>query len=354
MASLSITSQKLAQRDAKRPGVVDSNKARSLGLLFCCAALVLTILFSLGVGARYIPLPTVVDALLAYDDSDDHAIIAALRAPRTIMGVMVGIALGLSGALIQALTRNPLADPGILGVNAGAAFFVVLGIGLFGVVGLSGYVWFALAGAISATVVVYLIGSAGRGGATPLRLTLSGVALGAVLGGVTSAIALLDPSTFDRMRQWSAGSLVTTGFDSLSTIWPFLFIGYGIALVVARPLNAVALGDELATSLGANLWRTRALVVIATTLLAGASTAAVGPIGFVGLMVPHVARWFVGPDQRWIFAYTAVLAPILLLVSDIVGRVVLAPGELQVGIVLAFIGAPMVILLARRGRVSGL
>jgi iron complex transport system permease protein len=354
MALLSMTRQKLAQREAKRPGVVGSNRARFFGLMLCFGVLILTVMLSLGIGARYIPIGTVAESLFAYNDSDDHAIIAGLRAPRTIMGVLVGIALGLSGALIQALTRNPLADPGILGINAGAAFFVVIGIGFFGMTGISGYVWFALAGAIIATIVVYLIGSAGRGGATPLRLTLSGVALGAVLGGITSGISLLDPGTFDRMRQWSAGSLVTTGYDALSTVWPFFLVGYGIAFMVARPLNAVALGDDLAASLGANMVRTRSLVVIATTLLAGASTAAVGPIGFVGLMVPHVARWFVGPDQRWIFSYTAVLAPILLLVSDIVGRVVLAPGELQVGIVLAFIGAPVVILLARRGKVSGL
>ncbi|WP_169194093.1 iron chelate uptake ABC transporter family permease subunit [Devosia sp. MC1541] len=354
MASLSMTSQKLAQGEAKRPGVVDSNRSRLLGLIVCFCILIFAVMLSLAIGARYIPVVTVVDALFAYNDSDDHAIIAGLRAPRTIMGVLVGIALGLSGALIQALTRNPLADPGILGINAGAAFFVVIGIGFFGISGIGGYVWFALAGAISATVIVYVIGSAGRGGATPLRLTLSGVALGAVLGGVTSGISLLDPSTFDRMRQWSAGSLVTTGYEALSTVWPFFLVGFGLALFVARPLNAVALGNDLAAALGANLWRTRTLVVIATTLLAGASTAAVGPIGFVGLMVPHVARWYVGPDQRWIFSYTAVLAPILLLVSDIVGRVVLAPGELQVGIVLAFMGAPVVIFLARRGKVSGL
>jgi iron complex transport system permease protein len=268
--------------------------------------------------------------------------------------MVVGMALGLAGALIQAMTRNPLADPGILGVNAGAAFFVVLGIGFFGAVSLSAYMWFAFLGAIVTTIVVYMIGSAGPSGATPVRLTLAGVAVGAVLSGISSAIALLNPETFDRMRQWRAGSLVSPGFETFLTVWPFIAIGLALALLVARPLNAVALGDDLASALGANIIRTRILAVISTTLLAGAATAAAGPIGFVGLMVPHVARWIIGPDQRWIFAYTIVLAPMLLLIADIVGRLVMRPGELQVGIVTAFIGAPVLILLARRRKVSGL
>lgn len=354
MTSVPATSQDLAQREARRPGLAQGNATRLLWLVLALVLLVTALLASIAIGSKNIPVGTVIDAVFAYDDSDDHAIIQALRVPRTVLGVAVGMALGLAGALIQALTRNPLADPGILGVNAGAAFFVVLAVGFFGVSTINGYVWFAFLGAIVTTLVVYGIGSAGRGGATPVRLTLAGVATGAVLSGISSGIALLNPSTFDRMRHWSAGSLVSPGYDTLLAVLPFIAIGIGLAMLMARPLNAVALGDDLASALGANILRTRVLVVIATTLLAGAATAAVGPIGFVGLVVPHVARWIVGPDQRWIFAYTLVLAPILLLASDIVGRVAMRPGELQVGIVTAFVGAPVLILLARRRKVSGL
>ncbi len=354
MTTLTATSQDLARQEAKRPGVASSNATRLAWLLVALGALVMVVLASVAIGSKNIPLQTVLDALFAYDDSDDHAIIQALRVPRTMLGIVIGMALGMAGALIQALTRNPLADPGILGVNAGAAFFVVLGVGLFGVTSISGYIWFAFLGAIVTTIVVYALGSAGRAGATPVRLTLAGVAIGSVLSGISSGITLLNPQIFDRMRQWGAGSLVAPGFDTLLTILPFVVIGLVLALIMARPLNAVALGDDLAAALGANILRTRVVVIVASTLLAGASTAAAGPIGFVGLMVPHVARWIVGPDQRWIFIYTMVLAPILLLVSDILGRVVMRPGELQVGIVTAFVGAPVLILLARRRKVSGL
>ena len=354
MSVTAATSQDLARQDARRPGVAQTNAMRLGWLLLALGVLTLVLLASIAVGSKDIPISTVLDALFAYDDSDDHAIIQALRVPRTLMGLTVGIALGMAGALIQALTRNPLADPGILGVNAGAAFFVVLAVGLFGLTSIQSYIWFAFLGAIVTTVLVYAVGSAGRGGATPVRLTLAGVAIGAVLTGISSGITLLNPTIFDRMRQWGAGSLVAPGYETLWAVLPFIVIGLAIAMLVARSLNAVALGDDLAAALGANLMRTRALVVVATTLLAGAATAAAGPIGFVGLMVPHVARWIVGPDQRWIFLFTAVLAPVLLLTADIVGRLVMRPGELQVGIVTAFVGAPVLILLARRRKVSGL
>ncbi len=354
MTASSATSQDQIRRDDQRRGLAHSNARRLAWLLLASGVLLGVLLASIVVGSRDIALPTVWNALFAYDDSADHAIIQSLRLPRTMLGLVVGMALGMAGALIQALTRNPLADPGILGVNAGAAFFVVLGLGLFGVTSIAGYVWFALLGAIVATGIVWAIGSAGRSGGTPVRLTLAGVAVGAVLGGITSGISLLNPSVFDRLRHWSAGSLVTVGYETVLTVLPFILVGLALALLLSRSLNAIALGDELAASLGSNIRRTRVLVVIANTLLAGAATAAAGPIGFVGLMVPHVARWIVGPDQRWIFAFTLVLSPILLLGADIIGRLIMRPAELQVGIVTAFVGAPVLIALARRRRVSGL
>lgn len=354
MTIATVTSHDQARQEEKRPGLAQTNAMRFGWLVLAIGVLVLVLIASVAVGSKDIALGTVFDALFAYNDSDDHAIVQALRVPRTLMGLTIGIALGVSGTLMQALTRNPLADPGLLGVNAGAAFFVVLAVGLFGLTSIQVYIWFAFLGAIVTTVVVYLVGSAGRAGATPVRLTLAGIAIGAVLSGVSAGIALLNPTTFDRMRQWTAGSLVASGYETLWAILPFILIGLIIALAMARALNAVALGDDLASALGANIRRTRGFVVVAVTLLAGGATAAAGPIGFVGLMVPHVARWIVGPDQRWILAFTVVLSPILLLTADIVGRVAMRPGELQVGIVTAFVGAPVLILLARRRKVSGL
>lgn len=326
---------------------------RFLVLLGAVGVLLAATLLSLGVGAKFIPLGTVLEAFTAYRDTADHAIILENRLPRTLLGICVGMALGAAGALIQGITRNPLADPGILGVNAGASFAIVIAIGAFGVTTLSGYIWWAFAGAILTTLAVYLIGTSGRNVVNPIRLTLAGVALGAVLTGVGSGLTLLNPKAFDHLRSWSVGSLDSRTMDTFFAVAPFLAAGLLVALFTARGLNAVALGEELATAVGSNVNRTRILGVVAITLLSGSATAAAGAIGFVGLMVPHVARWIVGPDQRWILAIALLFAPILLLVSDVVGRVAV-PGELQVGVVTAFIGAPVLVALARRSKVSGL
>ncbi|MET3370202.1 UNVERIFIED_CONTAM: iron complex transport system permease protein [Jeotgalibacillus campisalis] len=334
-------------------GVVNKSRWRILFLALAAAVLLGAAILSLGVGAKFIPATTVLEAFINPQDTADHAIILQNRLPRTLMGIAVGISLGVAGALIQAITRNPLADPGILGVNAGASFAIVVAIGVFGIGSLSGYIWFAFAGAILTTAAVYLIGTSGRNVVNPIRLTLAGVALGAVLTGIGSGLTLLNPKAFDHLRSWSIGSLDTRSMESVMTVAPFMAVGLILALFCVGGLNAVALGDDLATSLGANVNRTRILGVVAITLLSGAATAGAGAIGFVGLMIPHVARWIVGPDQRWILATTVLLSPILLLVSDVVGRIA-APGELQVGVVTAFIGAPVLIALARRRKVSGL
>ncbi|MGO1971442.1 MAG: iron chelate uptake ABC transporter family permease subunit [Propionibacteriaceae bacterium] len=331
-----------------------SNPRRLLGLLAATAGLVILLLLSVAVGSKNIPLGVVLEALAHNTGQGDAHVVWNMRIPRTVVGLAVGIALGIAGALIQALTRNPLADPGILGVNAGAAFFVALGVAVFGVTSISGYVWFAFVGALVVTVAVYLIGSAGRGGADPVQLTLAGVALGAVLSGAVTAMVLIDAEAFDQMRNWNAGSTVGRGWDILLPVLPFLVLGIIVAGVAAAALNAISLGDDLARSLGANITRTRILVVVAVTLLAGGATAIAGPIGFVGLIVPHIARWIVGPDQRWILAHTLVLAPSLVLAADILGRLVIRPGEFPVGIVTAFVGAPVLIVLVRRKKASGL
>lgn len=338
----------------EKVGLAHSNRKRLLWLAGATVLLFLAVALSLMVGSKYISPLGVLNALTHYSGSNDDFIVVDLRVPRTLLGLVVGCALGLAGALIQAFTRNPLADPGILGVNAGAGFAVVLGVAFFGVVRIQDYIWFSFLGAIVATMVVYLIGSRGSGTGTPIRLTMVGIAVGAVLGGVSSGITLLSPTVFNSMRYWGAGTLANRTWEMLWTVIPFMVVGIVITLLLSKSLNAVALGDDLASALGASMNKTRIWVVIAVTLLCGAATAAAGPIAFVGLMIPHVARWIVGPDQRWIMAYTAILAPLLLLVSDIAGRLVLRPDELQVGIVTAFIGAPVLIYLVRGKQVSGL
>ncbi|GAA3587095.1 Fe(3+)-siderophore ABC transporter permease [Amycolatopsis ultiminotia] len=326
----------------------------SAGLGITLVALVAVCVASIAVGAKDLPLSTVWHALSAYDGSVDHMIVRSYRIPRTLLGVLAGVALGAGGTLIQAMTRNPLADPGVLGVNAGAAFAVTIAVGVFGLTGFSSYVWFAFLGAVVVTVVVYRLGSLGRGGATPIRLTLAGIAVGAVLSGVNRGLPLLNAKAFDTMRAWHAGSLSVQGMDIVLALAPFVLTGLALAVWVARSLNAVALGDDLAAALGVHVARTRALGVVALTLLCGAATAAAGPIGFVGLMVPHVARWIVGPDQRWILVHSLVGAPVLLLASDVVGRIVVRPDEMPAGVVTAFLGAPVLVWLVRREQAAGL
>jgi iron complex transport system permease protein len=327
---------------------------RAGGLLLAVGVLVVIALLSIAVGAKAIPLGTVVHELTRYDGSDDGVIIRSLRVPRTVLGLTVGAALGLAGALMQGLTRNPLADPGVLGINAGAAAAVVAAIGGLGLRTPSAYVWFALVGAGIAACAVHLLGSRGSSAATPVRLALAGAAVSAVLTAFVTGLTLLDQTAFNDYRFWSVGSLATEPLSILTQTGPFLLIGALLALYLARPLNALALGDDTGRALGARLGRTRGIGMLAVTLLCGAATATVGPIAFVGLTVPHVARGLTGPDQRWVLPYSMVLAPILLLGSDIVGRIIARPGEIQVGIITAFVGAPVFILIARRRRMAQL
>lgn len=317
-------------------------------------ALVLVVAASLAVGANPLSPGTVAAVLRGEGSPEATFVVAELRIPRTVVGLLAGVALGVAGALMQAFTRNPLADPGILGVNAGAALAVALGMAVLGVRAASGTVWFAFVGALAVTVAAYVIGSGGRGAAGPIRLTLAGVALGAVLSGITTGIVLSDPDAFDAMRSWNAGSLLGRGWDTIVAVAPFIAVGLVLALVLGAGLNAVALGDDVARAQGANLAGIRIGVIIAVTLLAGAATALAGPISFVGLMVPHIARWLFGADHRVILAVSALLAPVVVLAADVVGRVLIAPAELPVGIVTAFVGAPILIALARRRRASAL
>lgn len=344
-----------APTTASRRGLARTASWRSLGLLLSLAVLALVLLASLAYGAKPIPTGTVLDALLSYDRTlDDHLIVRSLRVPRTVVGLLVGVALGLSGAVMQGVARNPLADPGILGVNAGASLFVVVAIHLFGISSLLGYVWFAFAGAAATSVVVFAIGSLGREGATPVKLALAGAAITAFLGSITTGILLVDLATLDQFRFWVVGSLAGRDATVAWQMAGFILVGTLMALASGRLLNALALGDDVARSLGQRVGMARVFSAGSVMLLVGAATAAAGPIGFVGLVVPHVARAITGPDYRWVLPYSAVLAPVLLVGSDVVGRLVARPGEVQVGIITALVGAPFFVALVRRRRLAEL
>ncbi|MEU6592144.1 iron chelate uptake ABC transporter family permease subunit [Streptomyces sp. NPDC046881] len=325
--------------------------ARALGLLLSVLLLVLVALASIAVGAKALPLDQVWHGLF-HETGTYGDVVVDERLARTVLGLLVGAALGLSGAVLQALTRNPLADPGLLGINAGASAAVVTAVTYAGVTSLTGYVWFAFLGASAVGALVWFLG--GSRGATPVRLALAGTAISAALYGYLQAVMIMDGAALAKMRFWTVGSLASAGYPTIRQVLPFLAVGMVLALVLARPLNAVEMGDDTARALGAHLDRTRALAMLAAVLLCGAATAACGPIVFVGLMVPHVVRSFTGPDLRWILPYAMVLAPVLLLGADVVGRVVARPAELQVGIVTAIIGGPVFIFLVRRRRTAQL
>ncbi|WP_418153735.1 FecCD family ABC transporter permease [Actinoalloteichus caeruleus] len=325
------------------------------GLVVLAVLLVAAAVASLVVGTRPIPFGTVLDALRDVDPTNpDHLVIWELRLPRTLVGLLVGGALGLAGAVMQGVARNPLADPGILGVNAGASFFVVVAISLLGVTTLTGYVWFGFLGAALATAVVYGIAAAGREGATPVKLALAGAAVSAALTSLTTAVLLTDVDTFDQFRFWQVGSLAGRDLTIFWQVLPFLLVGVVLALCCGRVLNTLSLGDDVARALGQRVALSRGLAGLAVVVLCGAATAAAGPIAFIGLTIPHIARAITGPDHRWVLPYSMMLAPVLLLVADVLGRVIARPGEVQVGIVTAVIGAPFFIALVRRSRVAEL
>jgi len=335
---------------ARRPSGATPRRRRLAVIAVLLVLLVIVVLLSLAVGAKPIPLPEVWQAIWSPTGSEADLVIRTLRAPRTLLGLVVGIALGIAGALIQGHTRNPLADPGLLGVSAGAAFMVVIGIYAFGITNLYGYVWLAFAGAFAASVVVFVLGTVGGGGPTPVTLALAGLAVSAFLDALTSAVVLADNATLNEYRFWAVGSVAGRGTDVVVQILPFILAGLVLAVINAPALNLLGLGEDVANGLGLNLRAARWTGLVAITLLTGAATAACGPIAFVGLVVPHIARKFTGPDYRWLVPASGLAGAVLLLCADVIGRVVVRPGELQAGIVLAFVGVPVFIALVRRHR----
>ncbi|GAA1190297.1 FecCD family ABC transporter permease [Prauserella alba] len=323
---------------------------RLLSLAALVGALIVAVAASLAYGAHPVPLDAVWQALVAPTGGEDDIIVRSLRIPRTVLGVLAGLALGAGGALMQGHTRNPLADPGLLGVNQGAALGVVTAVVVFGVTTLGSYIWFGFAGALIAAVLVFVLGTV-RGGATPVTLALAGAAVSALLYGLISAIVLGSRQGMDTYRFWHVGSIAGRELAVAGQLAPFLVVGFVLALANTPGLNSLALGEDVSTALGRHVGRTRLLGVVAITLLVGAAVSACGPIAFVGLLVPHIARVLTGPDYRWLVPCAALLGAVLVLLADVLGRVV-AGDTLEVGILLAAVGAPGFIYLVRRRGLS--
>ncbi|MDT0609175.1 FecCD family ABC transporter permease [Streptomyces lancefieldiae] len=332
-----------------------ARRRRVVGLGVLVAILVTAAAASLAVGARALSPAEVWHGLFAAPDTDQRLteirlIVRTVRVPRTVLAIVAGVALGVGGALIQGHTRNPIADTGLLGVNSGASFAMVSAIALFGFADPFQYVWFAFLGAAVAGVVVFGLASIGRGAGNPLTLALAGQGVTVFLAAMTTAVALSDQASMDALRFWNAGSVAGVGFDVIRPVAVFVAVGLVLALTTLPAVNLLNLGDDVARGLGVNIALSRTVGVLAITLLAGAATAACGPIAFLGLMVAHVARYLTGPDYRWLVPYAGLLGAVVLLVCDIVGRLVVRPGELDAGVVVALLGAPFFAALVWRGK----
>jgi iron complex transport system permease protein len=328
-----------------------SRAALLFGLVGCVGVLALCLLASVRFGAAQIGTWDVILAFTDYDGSEDDLIIRTLRVPRALVAALVGASLAVAGAMIQGLTRNPLADPAILGIEAGAALAVVASVFLFGASSLRTYALFAFVGGAAAAVVVYALGTFG-GGATAMKLVVAGAAMAALLSSLTMAVLILNQRTLEEIRFWLAGSVAGRDLGLLLQVLPYVSAGLLLALALGRQITTLTLGEDVATGLGQRTAWVKGLSAGAVVLLAGSAVAIAGPIGFVGLVVPHVARFFVGVDYRWILPYSALLGAVLLVSADIAARLVLRPTELPVGVMTALVGAPFFIYLARR-RVKG-
>jgi len=323
-------------------------------LLICSVMLGLCVIASLVFGSRIVELNEVVNGLFYPEVNSYEANIVRKRVSRTVFSMLCGAGLGVSGALMQAVTRNPIADPSILGVNTGAALFVVCGIAFFNISTSAQYIGLALAGASITSIFVFGIGSMGRSGATPLKLVLAGAATSAALSSLVLAIMIPRAHVMDQFRFWQVGSVGSASWNAIITFMPFLIIGILIAIICAPALNALALGDDTATGLGVRTGVLRLIAALGAVLLCGSATALAGPIGFVGLLSTHVMRLILGPDLRYVIPMSAISGAVILTISDVIGRLLGSPGELEVGVVTAFIGAPILILLTMKSKVRSL
>ncbi|MBE9008051.1 iron ABC transporter permease [Fortiea sp. LEGE XX443] len=328
-------------------GIKKSELSPLVGLLVGLIILLIILVFSVTLGAAEIPLDKILASFVAFDGSYEHLVIQSVRLPRSLVGILVGAALAVSGALMQGLTRNPLADPGILGIESGAALAVVTTIFVFGSSSLSVITVVAFLGAGVTAITVYFVGSLGRGGPTPLNLTVAGAALTALISSLTTAILIVSQSTLEEIRFWLAGSLAGRDANILLQVLPFVIIGLVVAFALGRQITTMSLGEDVAKGLGQQTAWIKIITAISVVLLAGSSVALAGPIGFIGLVVPHIVKFFIKADYRWILPYSAVMGAILILIADIAARLLLKPQELPVGVMTALVGAPFFVYLAK-------
>ncbi|CAM3446317.1 MULTISPECIES: FecCD family ABC transporter permease [Paenibacillus] len=323
---------------------------RLLGLLISLLALAAAMMGSIAFGVTNIPLTEVWNSFAHYNGGNEHLIILTARVPRALIAAAVGASLAVAGALMQVITRNPIASPSTLGVNAGAAFFIIMAAGWLGVDGLQAFTLVALIGAAVSGGIVFMLGSIGRDGMTPVKITLAGASMAAFFHSLTQGLMLSDGKMFDQVLIWLVGSVAGRDLNQLNAVWPYMAAGMLIALLLGRHLNALSMGDDIAQSLGQKTALIKLLAAAAVILLAGGSVAAAGPIAFIGIIIPHIVRYFIGNDYRWILPYSAVLGAILLVTADLGSRYIAMPKEVPVGVMTAIIGVPFFVYIARKGR----
>jgi iron complex transport system permease protein len=327
-----------------------STSLKIIGLFLGIVLFILSFLSSIAFGQTSISLTTVWEAFFHFDeDSTEHVIITTTRFSRAVIAMVIGASLAISGALLQALTRNPLASPSIFGINAGAIFFIVVAISLFSVSSLVHYMWIAFLGAGIAAVLVYLLGSIGRGGMSPIRFVLAGAAISALFVSLTQGLLVINEQNLEGVLFWLAGSVAGRSIDMLIPILPFMFGGWLIASLLGHAVNILTSGEDIAKGLGQRTVLVKALMITVVVLLAGGSVSVGGSIGFIGLIIPHIVRGLVGMDYRWIIPYSALLGASLLLLADVAARFIIMPQEMPVGVMTALIGTPFFIYIARRG-----
>lgn len=325
---------------------------RVIFLIIPIFVLAAAIMCSIAFGVTDIPLSVVWGSFTRYNTSNEHLIIRTTRVPRALIAASVGACLAVAGALMQVLTRNPIASPSTLGVNSGAAFFIIISAAWLGISGLQAFTWVALIGAAISGCIVFFLGSIGRDGMTPVKITLTGASMAAFFASLTQGIMLTDGKMFDQVLVWLVGSVAGRDMDQLAAVWPYMGAGMAVALLFSRHLNVLAMGDDVAQGLGQRTSHIKLFAAVAVILLAGGSVAVAGPIAFVGIIIPHLVRHLVGTDYRWILPCSAVLGALLLVTADLGSRYIAMPKEVPVGVMTAIIGVPFFVYIARKGRRS--
>ncbi|MBB6453477.1 iron complex transport system permease protein [Salirhabdus euzebyi] len=329
--------------------MLKSNVTKLVGIFIGIILVLLLMWSSVIFGLTKITPQMVIDAFSNFNGSNEHIIIKDVRIPRALIAAAVGANLAIAGTIMQGLTNNPLASPSIFGVNAGASFFVVFGISTLGISSLATLSWFAFAGAALAAVLVYVLGSMGRDGMTPVKLTLAGAAMAALFSSFTQGILTMNERALDQVLFWLAGSVQGRDLQILISVLPYLIVGWIFATFIGKQMNILSMGEDVAKGLGQKTIIVKIFGAIIVVLLAGGSVAIAGPIGFIGIIIPHISRWLVGIDYKWVIPYSGLLGATLLLLADIGARYIIMPAEVPVGVMTALIGAPFFIYIARRG-----